>query len=67
VFSLAGKKALIVGIANEDSIAFGCAKAFRAQGDRAYRHVPRRESRALRTSGRRKARRRHYLAARRAA
>jgi enoyl-[acyl-carrier protein] reductase I len=32
VFSLAGKKALIVGIANEDSIAFGCAKAFRAQG-----------------------------------
>jgi enoyl-[acyl-carrier protein] reductase I len=32
VFSLAGKKALVVGIANEGSIAFGCAKAFRAQG-----------------------------------
>jgi enoyl-[acyl-carrier protein] reductase I len=32
VFSLAGKKALVLGIANEDSIAFGCAKAFRAQG-----------------------------------
>jgi enoyl-[acyl-carrier protein] reductase I len=32
VFSLAGKKALVVGIANEDSIAFGCAKALRAQG-----------------------------------
>jgi enoyl-[acyl-carrier protein] reductase I len=32
VFSLAGKKALVVGIANENSIAFGCAKAFRAQG-----------------------------------
>jgi enoyl-[acyl-carrier protein] reductase I len=32
VFSLAGKKALVVGIANEDSIAFGRAKAFRAQG-----------------------------------
>ena len=32
MFSLAGKKALVVGIANEDSIAFGCAKAFRAQG-----------------------------------
>jgi enoyl-[acyl-carrier protein] reductase I len=32
VFSLAGKKALVVGIANEESIAFGCAKAFRAQG-----------------------------------
>lgn len=32
MFSLAGKKALIIGIANEDSIAYGCAKAFRAQG-----------------------------------
>jgi enoyl-[acyl-carrier protein] reductase I len=32
VFSLAGKKALVIGIANEDSIAYGCAKAFRAQG-----------------------------------
>jgi enoyl-[acyl-carrier protein] reductase I len=32
VFSLAGKKALVIGIANEDSIAFGCAQAFRAQG-----------------------------------
>jgi enoyl-[acyl-carrier protein] reductase I len=32
VFSLSGKKALVIGIANEDSIAFGCAKAFRDQG-----------------------------------
>ena len=32
MFSLTGKKALVIGIANEDSIAFGCAKAFRAQG-----------------------------------
>ncbi len=32
MFSLAGKKALVVGIANEDSIAYGCARAFRAQG-----------------------------------
>lgn len=32
MFSLAGKKALIIGIANEHSIAYGCAKAFRAQG-----------------------------------
>jgi enoyl-[acyl-carrier protein] reductase I len=32
VFSLAGRKALVVGIANEGSIAFGGAKAFRAQG-----------------------------------
>jgi enoyl-[acyl-carrier protein] reductase I len=29
---LAGKKGLIVGIANEHSIAWGCAKAFRALG-----------------------------------
>jgi len=32
MFSLAGKKALIIGIANENSIAYGCAKALRAQG-----------------------------------
>lgn len=32
MFSLAGKKALVIGVANEDSIAYGCAKAFRAQG-----------------------------------
>ena len=29
---LAGKRALIVGIASEQSIAYGCAKAFRAAG-----------------------------------
>ena len=29
---LAGYKALIVGVANEDSIAYGCAKAFHAVG-----------------------------------
>jgi len=29
---LAGKKGLIVGIANDQSIAWGCAKAFRAHG-----------------------------------
>ena len=32
MFSLQGKKALIIGIANENSIAYGCAKALRAQG-----------------------------------
>lgn len=32
MFSLAGKKALIVGIANRESIAFGCARALKAQG-----------------------------------
>lgn len=30
--ALAGKKALIIGIANEASIAYGCAKAFKASG-----------------------------------
>jgi enoyl-[acyl-carrier protein] reductase I len=29
---LTGKKALVVGVANEHSIAYGCAKAFRALG-----------------------------------
>ena len=29
---LEGKKGLIVGIANENSIAWGCGKAFRAFG-----------------------------------
>ncbi|CAM5507026.1 enoyl-ACP reductase FabI [Frigidibacter albus] len=32
MFSLTGQKVLVVGIANENSIAWGCAKAFRAQG-----------------------------------
>lgn len=32
MFSLAGQKALVVGIANENSIAYGCAQALRAQG-----------------------------------
>ncbi len=31
-FSLAGKKGLVVGIANEHSIAYGCARAFRDAG-----------------------------------
>jgi enoyl-[acyl-carrier protein] reductase I len=32
MFSLAGHKALVVGIANDQSIAWGCAQALRAQG-----------------------------------
>lgn len=32
IFSLKGKKGLVVGIANDQSIAYGCAKAMRAQG-----------------------------------
>lgn len=32
MFSLEGQKALVVGIANDNSIAYGCAKALRAQG-----------------------------------
>ncbi len=31
-FDLSGKRGLVVGIANEQSIAYGCAKALRAQG-----------------------------------
>ncbi len=34
MFSLQDRKALIVGIANRDSIAFGCAQAFKAMGAR---------------------------------
>jgi enoyl-[acyl-carrier protein] reductase I len=46
--ALKGKKGLIVGIANDQSIAWGCAKAFRALGadlavtylnDKAKKHV----------------------------
>ena len=32
MFSLDGRKVLVVGIANEHSIAWGCARAFRTQG-----------------------------------
>ncbi|WP_319772443.1 enoyl-ACP reductase FabI [Breoghania sp.] len=32
MFSLSGKKVLVVGIANTQSIAYGCARAFRQQG-----------------------------------
>ncbi|GLI25342.1 enoyl-[acyl-carrier protein] reductase I [Xanthobacter flavus] len=32
MFSLKGQKALVVGVANDQSIAWGCAKAFREQG-----------------------------------
>ncbi len=32
MFSLSGQKALVVGIANEQSIAWGCAQALRGQG-----------------------------------
>ncbi|MBK43961.1 MAG: enoyl-[acyl-carrier-protein] reductase FabI [Roseovarius sp.] len=32
MFSLDGMKALVVGIANDQSIAYGCARAMRAQG-----------------------------------
>ncbi|MFG1416707.1 enoyl-ACP reductase FabI [Xanthobacter sp. V0B-10] len=48
MFSLAGQKALVVGVANDQSIAWGCAKALREQGadlaitylnDKAEHHV----------------------------
>ncbi|TCM87150.1 enoyl-ACP reductase FabI [Rhodovulum steppense] len=34
MFSLEGQTALVVGVANENSIAWGCARALRAQGAR---------------------------------
>lgn len=48
LFDLTGQRALVVGIANDQSIAWGCARAFRAQGarlavtylnDKAEKHV----------------------------
>lgn len=48
MFSLQGHKALVVGVANDQSIAWGCARALRAQGaelaitylnEKAERHV----------------------------
>ena len=32
MFSLKGKRALVVGVANDHSIAWGCARAFARQG-----------------------------------
>ena len=32
IFELTGKRGLVVGIANEHSIAYGCARAFRNAG-----------------------------------
>lgn len=32
MFDLSGQKALVVGVANDQSIAYGCARAFKAQG-----------------------------------
>ncbi|MEP0584805.1 MAG: SDR family oxidoreductase, partial [Roseibium sp.] len=32
MFDLTGQKALVVGVANDQSIAWGCAKALKAQG-----------------------------------
>jgi len=32
MFDMSGQKALVVGVANDQSIAYGCAKAFRTQG-----------------------------------
>ena len=44
---LAGKKVLVTGIANDQSIAWGCAKAFHAFGaEVANRSEPRQQRRA---------------------
>ena len=37
---LKGKKALVTGIANDQSIAWGCAKAFSAFGADVSGHLP---------------------------
>ena len=36
---LAGKKGIVIGIANDQSIAWGCAQAFRGIGRRAMHDV----------------------------
>ena len=45
---LKGRKALVTGIANDQSIAWGCAKAFRLLGADLADHLPQREGEALR-------------------
>ena len=37
---LKGKKALVTGIANDQSIAWGCAKAFQRVRRRSRNHLP---------------------------
>ena len=44
---LAGQKALVVGVANDQSIAYGCAKAFRTVGADAGDHLAERTGPAL--------------------
>ena len=64
---LAGKKALVVGIANDHSIAYGCANAFRDARRRARDHLPQRQGQAVRRAARQGARRADLPAARRPA
>src|SRR5262249_35076183 len=52
---LEAKKGLIVGIANEQSIAWGCAKAF-ARWSRVGRHLPQRQGQEIRRAARARAR-----------
>ena len=50
--ALKGRKGLIVGIANEQSIAWGCARAFRALGaDLAVTYLNEQAKKTRRTAG----------------
>ena len=62
---LEGKKGLIVGIANENSIAWGCAKAFRAFGAEARGDLSQRQGKEIRGAARARARSSDHDAARR--
>ena len=46
--ALLGQRALVLGIANEHSIAYGCAKVFRDPRGGTGHHLPEREGEALR-------------------
>ena len=46
--TLEGRRGLVTGIANDQSIAWGCAKAFRGLGRGTGRHLPQREGQAAR-------------------
>ncbi len=63
---LEGKKGLIVGIANENSIAWGCARAFRAFGAELAVTLSQRQGEEIRRAARPRARGPYPHAARRA-
>lgn len=64
---LAGKVGLVTGIANDQSIAFGCARALRRCWSQSRNNLPEREGETLCRAAGRRARSRVVPAARRAA